>query len=92
MNSPIVFSSPVTVSIGSASVTASYAGLVGVGLFQINFTVPPLADGDYPIAIQTGGKSSQSGMILPCSLVICAARELVSIWWRIIHSHPTCCV
>ena len=59
VNSPVVFSSPVTVSIGSASVTASYAGLVGVGLFQINFTVPALADGDYPIAIQTSGKTSR---------------------------------
>lgn len=65
VNSPVVFSNPVTVSIGSASVTASYAGLVGVGLFQINFTVPALADGDYPIAIQTSGKTSQSGVILP---------------------------
>ncbi len=65
VNSPVVFSSPVTVSIGSASVTASYAGLVGVGLFQINFTVPALADGDYPIAIQTSGKTSESGVILP---------------------------
>jgi uncharacterized protein (TIGR03437 family) len=49
ISSAITFSSPVTVSIGSANVTASFAGLVEVGLFQINFTVPAgLADGDYP--------------------------------------------
>ena len=66
ISSPITFSSPVTVSIGSANVTASFAGLVGVGLFQINFTVPAgLADGDYALAIKVNGVASQGGVILP---------------------------
>jgi uncharacterized protein (TIGR03437 family) len=66
ISSPITFSSPVTVGIGSSTVTASFAGLVGVGLFQINFTVPAgLADGEYPLSIKVNGVSSQSGVILP---------------------------
>jgi uncharacterized protein (TIGR03437 family) len=66
ISSPITFSSPVTVGIGSSTVNASFAGLVGVGLFQINFTVPAgLADGDYPLTIKVNGVSSQSGVILP---------------------------
>jgi len=46
--------------------TASFAGLVGVGLFQINFTVPPdLTPGDYPPTIRVGNASSQTGVIIP---------------------------
>jgi uncharacterized protein (TIGR03437 family) len=66
ISSPITFSSPVTVGVGSSTVNASFAGLVGVGLFQINFTVPAgLADGEYPLTIKVNGVSSQSGVILP---------------------------
>ncbi len=65
IQSVLPFSSPVTVSIGSTNVTASFAGLVGVGLFQINFTVPSLADGEYPLSIKVGSTSSQTGVILP---------------------------
>ncbi|MBS1857917.1 MAG: IPT/TIG domain-containing protein [Acidobacteria bacterium] len=66
IQAPITFSSPVTVTIGAGSVTASFAGLVGVGLFQINFTVPAgLADGDYPLAVKVNGVASQGGVILP---------------------------
>jgi uncharacterized protein (TIGR03437 family) len=50
--------SGVTVTIGSIKVTADYAGLVAVGEFQINFTVPTLAAGNYPITIQVNGVSS----------------------------------
>jgi uncharacterized protein (TIGR03437 family) len=50
--------SGVTVTIGSVKVAASYAGLVAVGEFQINFTVPTLAAGNYPITIQVNGVSS----------------------------------
>jgi uncharacterized protein (TIGR03437 family) len=64
IQSVLPFSSPVTVTIGSTNVTASFAGLVGVGLFQINFTVPSLADGEYPLSIKVGSASSQTGVIL----------------------------
>jgi virginiamycin B lyase len=61
----VPFAAPVTVFIGSTQVTASFAGLVFPGEFQINFTVPDLPAGNYPLTIQTGGISSQAGVILP---------------------------
>jgi uncharacterized protein (TIGR03437 family) len=48
----------VTVTVGAATVPASFAGLVAVGEFQINFTVPQLNDGVYPISIAVNGVSS----------------------------------
>jgi uncharacterized protein (TIGR03437 family) len=52
----------VTVTIGSIVVPADFAGLVAVGEFQINFTVPQqfasMAAGSYPITIQVNGVSS----------------------------------
>ncbi len=53
--------SGVTVTIGSVAIPADFAGLVAVGEFQINFTVPQqIADGTYPISIQVNGTSSPS--------------------------------
>jgi uncharacterized protein (TIGR03437 family) len=48
----------VTVTVGSATVNADFAGLVAVGEFQINFKVPNLPAGSYPISIAVGGVSS----------------------------------
>jgi len=50
--------SGVTVTIGSSAVSASFAGSVAVGEFQIHFTVPQLPDGVYPITITVNGVSS----------------------------------
>ncbi|HLK49486.1 MAG TPA: IPT/TIG domain-containing protein [Bryobacteraceae bacterium] len=54
--------SGVTVKLGDITVPADAAGLVAVGQFQINFTVPPqyaaLGEGDYPVSIQINGVSS----------------------------------
>jgi uncharacterized protein (TIGR03437 family) len=50
--------SGVTLTIGNATVSADFAGLVAVGEFQINFTVPQIADGTYPISISVNGASS----------------------------------
>ena len=54
--------STVTVTIGSVTVPVSFAGLVAVRDFQINFTVPQqfasLAAGTYPISIQVNGVTS----------------------------------
>jgi uncharacterized protein (TIGR03437 family) len=50
--------SGVTVTIGTATVAASFAGLVAVGEFQINFTVPQLSDGVYPMSIAVNGVAS----------------------------------
>ncbi len=65
LNSAIPFSSPLTVNIGSTSVTALNAAQVGPGQFQINFTVPAgLAAGNYPITITVNGAPSQDGVVL----------------------------
>lgn len=52
----------VTVTIGNVTVPADFAGLVAVGEFQINFTVPQQfatePAGEYPISIQVNGVSS----------------------------------
>ena len=54
--------SGVTVTVGGVTVPADFVGLVAVGEFQINFTVPAqLANrgvGVYPISIQVNGVSS----------------------------------
>jgi uncharacterized protein (TIGR03437 family) len=64
--------SGVTVTIGSTTVPASFAGLVAVGEFQINFTVPQIADGVYPISITVNGVASpqQINTSPPASLMI----------------------
>jgi uncharacterized protein (TIGR03437 family) len=52
----------VTVTIGNVTFPADFAGLVAVGEFQINFTVPQQfanqPAGTYPISIQVNGVSS----------------------------------
>jgi uncharacterized protein (TIGR03437 family) len=53
-----------TVTIGSVTVNPSFAGLVAVGEFQINFTLPQqfanMQGGNYPITISINGMSSPS--------------------------------
>lgn len=56
--SSLTYVSGVTVTIGSTTVPASFAGLVAVGEFQINFTVPQLSNGVYPISISVNGVAS----------------------------------
>lgn len=52
----------VTVTIGTVTAPANFAGLVAVGEFQVNFTVPQqfasLPEGSYPISIAVNGVSS----------------------------------
>jgi uncharacterized protein (TIGR03437 family) len=50
--------SGVMVTVGAQTVPADFAGLVAVGEFQINFRVPQLADGTYPVSISVNGVSS----------------------------------
>ncbi|MBZ5610529.1 MAG: IPT/TIG domain-containing protein [Acidobacteriia bacterium] len=65
VGSPInTFHDPVTVTVGSTSVKADFAGLVAPGLFQVNFTVPNLAPGNYPISITADGSKSQDHVVL----------------------------
>jgi len=68
--------SGVTVTIGSVTTPATFAGLVAVGEFQINFAVPQqfssLAAGAYPITITVNGVSSPAAVntIPPGQIVI----------------------
>ena len=48
----------VTVTVGSTTIPVPAAYLVAVGEFQINFTVPQMPDGNYPISIAVNGVSS----------------------------------
>jgi uncharacterized protein (TIGR03437 family) len=65
ISTPIPFPSAVTVNIGTTAVTASFAGQIGAGYDQINFTVPAgLAPGNYPFTITANGATSQSGVVL----------------------------
>ena len=50
---------PVTVTIGPATVTAVFSGLIAPGEYQINFTVPAgLGAGSLPFYFIVGGASS----------------------------------
>ena len=53
-------------TLGGVSVTPSYFGLAPnfVGLYQFNFTVPSVANGDQPVTFSAGGVAAQSGMML----------------------------
>ena len=50
--------SGVSVTVGTIAVAATSAGLTAVGEFYINFYLPNLADGKYPITISVNGVSS----------------------------------
>jgi uncharacterized protein (TIGR03437 family) len=65
ITTPIPFASAVTIKIGSSTVTPSFAGQIGAGYYQINFTVPAgLAAGNYPFTITANGATSQTGVVL----------------------------
>ena len=49
----------------TATTNASFAGLVAVGEFQINFAMPTLPAGNYNVTITTGGQTSQTGVVIP---------------------------
>ena len=66
IGSNITFNGTVTASIGTAAASVQFAGLVGVGLFQVNIIVPSgLADGLYQLLIKANGVSSQTGVVIP---------------------------
>ena len=49
-----------TIRIGNVNANVLFAGLVGVGLYQFNVTIPDLPDGDHPVAAAVGGVRTQS--------------------------------
>ena len=53
----------VGVTIGTADAQVQFAGLVAPGEFQVNFTVPQLAAGEYSIKVSTSDKTSQPDIL-----------------------------
>jgi uncharacterized protein (TIGR03437 family) len=63
---PTGFSPQVKVLIDSVAATVSSTFLVAPGEWQINIVIPSgLSDGNHQIVVQTGGVSSQSGVVIP---------------------------
>jgi uncharacterized protein (TIGR03437 family) len=48
----------VGVTIGATNAQVLAAALVAPGQYQVNFTVPQMADGEYPITVSISGKTS----------------------------------
>lgn len=56
---------PVILLINNASVTPSFAGLSGTGLYQINLTLPAgLGTGDVPLVATVGGVQTQTSIVI----------------------------
>jgi uncharacterized protein (TIGR03437 family) len=53
----------VSVTIGTTDAQVLFAGLVAPGQFQVNFTVPQLAPGEYSIKVSTSGRTSQPNVL-----------------------------
>ena len=53
----------VTVTIGGVNAPVLAAALVAPGQFQVNFTVPQIADGEYPITVSASGKTSPANVV-----------------------------
>jgi uncharacterized protein (TIGR03437 family) len=57
--------SPVTVRINNVSVTPSFTGLSGAGLYQFNLTIPPgLGTGDLSLQASVGGVQTPTGVVI----------------------------
>ncbi len=71
--------SGVTITIGSVTINVDFAGLVAVGEYQINFTVPQqfanMPAANYPITISVNGVSSPSSIgSLPAGPIVIPIR------------------
>jgi uncharacterized protein (TIGR03437 family) len=56
---------PVTLRINNVSVTPTFAGLSGAGLYQINLTVPSgLGTGDASQQASVGGAQTSAGVVI----------------------------
>ena len=52
------------IAIGGVPAAVSFAGLVAAGEYQFNVVVPPLPDGDQPVAATIAGAATQAGLSL----------------------------
>ena len=56
---------PVTLRINNVSITPTFAGLSGAGLYQVNLTVPSgLGPGDVSLQASVGGVQTPSGVVI----------------------------
>jgi uncharacterized protein (TIGR03437 family) len=62
LTSPIPITG-VGVTIGTTSATILAAALVAPGQYQVNFVVPQVPDGEYPITVSTAGKTSPADVL-----------------------------
>jgi uncharacterized protein (TIGR03437 family) len=53
----------VTVAVGGVDAPVLAAAYVAPGQFQVNFTVPQIADGEYSITVSASGKTSPSNVV-----------------------------
>jgi uncharacterized protein (TIGR03437 family) len=59
---PLTDATQLHIMIGGAAATVQFAGIVAAGEYQFNVVIPPLADGDQPIAATMAGIGTQSGL------------------------------
>jgi uncharacterized protein (TIGR03437 family) len=54
-----------TVTVGTVQATVDYIGLTpgSIGLYQVNFVIPPIAKGSYPMQINIAGEASNEPVI-----------------------------
>jgi uncharacterized protein (TIGR03437 family) len=52
------------VTVGGVQAAVDWAGVVGAGLYQVNFHVPNVAVGDQPIQVSVSGASAQGGVFI----------------------------
>jgi len=88
---PTTLATPVTISFGSTAATIGFQGLApgNIGLYQFNFTVPALANGDYQIKFVQGALTlPQTDISLSVGLSFALAAStfcpvlVIGIWWR----------
>lgn len=64
--SPHPLAAAVTATIGGVPAEVSWAGMIGMGLYQFNLTVPVLpGSGQYPLVVSGAGANSPTVMIPP---------------------------
>ena len=62
LTSPIPITG-VSVTVGTADAQVLAAALVAPGQFQVNFVVPQITPGEYPITVSTAGKTSPANVL-----------------------------
>jgi uncharacterized protein (TIGR03437 family) len=53
-----------TVTLGGVKTAIDFSGIVGAGLYQVNFHVPKLPSGDQPLNVIVNGAPTQTGIYL----------------------------